>query len=462
MNTPSDTGPVDLSPAELIRIKRDGGSLSPEQLQAFVAGVAGELVGDAQLGAFLMAAFLKGLSDAEQAALTLAMRDSGEVLRWDELDGPILDKHSTGGVGDLVSLVLAPLVAACGGYVPMISGRGLGHTGGTLDKLESIPGFDVNPARDRFRRTVREAGFAMIGQGARLAPADRRFYAVRDVTATVDCRPLIVSSILSKKLAEGLDGLVMDIKTGNGAILVDAHAARELGQSLCEVAAAAGLRCTALLTDMNQPLARSAGNALEMGEALAFLRGERPQPRLAEVVYGLCRELLSTGGIEADPERAQDLLRRAIETGAAAERFGRMVALQGGPADLVERPARYLAEAPVRRTVTAERDAFLVGVDTRAVGLVVHALGGGRERLEDAIDPSVGVSGLRTVGEWVEADEPLCEIHAATADDAEDAERRFRAALTFDDVPPERLRAAVFDRLAPGGDGRSVGNEEVP
>jgi len=448
--------------ADIIREKRDGRTLASEAIRTFVDAVASELAEDAQLGAFLMAAYLQGLNDREQADLTLAMRDSGDVMRWPELDGPVLDKHSTGGVGDLVSLVLAPLLAACGAFVPMISGRGLGHTGGTLDKMEAIPGLDVTPPRDLMRRTVREAGFAMVGQDARLAPADRRLYAVRDVTATVGCRPLIVASILSKKLCEGLDGLVMDIKTGNGAIMPEADRARALGQAICDVAETAGLPCTALLTDMDQPLAWSAGNALEVHEALAFLRGEPRHPRLAEVVFALARELLATGGLEADPEAAQGLLRRALESGAAAERFGRMAALQGGPADLVERPERHLPRAPVQRVVAAEADGFVAAYDTRAIGRVVHALGGGRERAGDAIDPAVGLLGLRPVGERVEAGDALLEIHAATVDEAEAAEATCRAAIRLAERPPERLRAAVFERLTPGAKHGDPQPEENP
>ncbi|MEM1413239.1 MAG: thymidine phosphorylase, partial [Pseudomonadota bacterium] len=285
---------------DIIRAKRDGLSLSEDAISALIEGVTSGAVEDAQLGAFLMAVYLKGMNRQEQAALTLAMRDSGTVMHWPDLHGPILDKHSTGGVGDLVSLVLAPLVAGCGGYVPMVSGRGLGHTGGTLDKLESIPGFDVMLSRERLEATVRDAGFAMVGQGDDLAPADRRMYAVRDVTETVACIPLIVASILCKKLSEGLDGLVLDIKCGNGAFMTDRDQARALGQELCDVAVAAGLPCTALVTDMNQPLASSAGNALELAEALDFLRGETPAPRLRDVVFALAGELLVTGGLAHD------------------------------------------------------------------------------------------------------------------------------------------------------------------
>lgn len=432
---------------EIIRRKRDGEALPDAAIRRFVDGVTDGVVEDAQLGAFLMAVFLQGMNEAEQAALTLAMRDSGEVMRWPDLDGPVLDKHSTGGVGDLVSLVLAPLVAACGGYVPMISGRGLGHTGGTLDKLESIPGFDVMPERARFEAIVREAGFAMVGQGDDLAPADRRMYALRDSTETVECVPLIVSSILSKKLSEGLDGLVLDIKCGNGAFMIDPASARVLGQELCNVAAAAGLPSTALVTDMNQPLAANAGNALELGEALAFLRGDSPRPRLAEVVFTLAAELLVTGGLAPDAAAARVRLERAVDNGTAAERFARMARLQGGPSDLLERPTHYLPAAPVRQPLLAERGGFVTGFDTLAVGRVIRDLGGGRHRADDRIDPAVGIGALPTVGDQVEAGAELAVVHASDDTGAERALAQLREALALGDAPPASA-PIVIDRLS--------------
>ncbi|MEE4174497.1 MAG: thymidine phosphorylase, partial [Xanthomonadales bacterium] len=418
---------------DLLRRKRDGEPLDGEALRAFGEGVANGEVEDAQIGAFLMAVFLRGMSDREQADLTLAMRDSGSVMRWDDLPGPALDKHSTGGVGDLVSLVLAPLVAACGGFVPMISGRGLGHTGGTLDKLESIPGFDVNLAPQRFDAVVRECGFALAGQGPDLAPADRRLYAVRDVTATVECQPLIVSSILSKKLCEGLDGLVMDIKIGNGAIMTDPARARALGQALCDVAAQAGLACTALLTDMHQPLASSAGNALEVAEALRFLRGEAVNHRLRTVTLALAGELLQTGGLAANGDDARDKLESALSSGEAAERFGRVVAAQGGPGDLLDRPEQYLATAPVQREVLAPGAGRLERIDTRAVGRLVQVLGGGRFRASDAIDPAVGLTSLAALGDRFEAGAPLGIVHAASDEDADRVAQALLDALTFNE-----------------------------
>ncbi len=435
---------------EFIRRKRDGERLDAADIADFVAGVAANEVEDAQLGAFLMAVYLRGMSDAEQAALTRAMRDSGDSLRWTKLDGPVLDKHSTGGVGDLVSLVLAPLVAACGGYVPMISGRGLGHTGGTLDKLESIPGFDVNLSLDRLTRVVSVAGLGMVGQGGTLAPADQRMYATRDVTATVDCQPLIVSSILSKKLSEGLDGLVMDIKIGNGAIMTDPDEARRLGQALCDVAAAAGLACTALLTDMDQPLASRAGNALEVRAALELLDGASRDDRLREVVLALAAELLVTGELDDDAAAARVRLERALENGAAAERFARMVRLQGGPGDLLERPDAYLPSAPVIRPVPVATGGAVAWIDTRAIGLIVRDLGGGRLRAGDTINPAVGLENLPSVGDHVEAGAALATVHAADEEHAERAALRLLDAVQLTEARPAATRPVVHDRLVPG------------
>jgi thymidine phosphorylase len=334
-------------------------------------------------------------------------------MHWPELNGPVLDKHSTGGVGDLVSLIMAPMLAACGAYIPMISGRGLGHTGGTLDKLESIPGFNVNPSKELFNRTVRETGLAITGQGSDLAPADGRMYAVRDVTSTVDSIPLIVASILSKKLAEGLDGLVLDIKTGNGAFMCERNSARDLADNLIEVAALAGLSCSALITDMNQPLARNAGNALEMYEAIEFLKGEKRQPRLEDVIFSIGSELLVLGGLAEESKSARTRLNEVIESGLAAEHFERMVRMQGGPADLLDQPEKYLQTAPVVRALEAPSDGCIQFMDTRAIGLSIVGLGGGRKYFEDKIDHSVGLSEFSLVGDSVRQGDPLLIIHAA-------------------------------------------------
>jgi thymidine phosphorylase len=402
-----------LLPREFIKAKRDGEELTAESIRGFVDGVATGQVSDAQIGAFAMAVCLQNMSMAEQTALTLAMRDSGHCLHWSDLDGPVLDKHSTGGVGDLVSLVMAPMLAACGAYIPMISGRGLGHTGGTLDKLESIPGFNTNPSEQSFNQTVRKTGLAMTGQGARLAPADGRMYAVRDVTATVDSKPLIVASILSKKLAEGLDGLVLDIKTGNGAFMRERNHARDLASNLIEVAELAGLPSRALITDMNQPLAHSAGNALEMLETIEFLRGGFRQPRLEEVIMSLGCEMLLLGGLAKNKKSARFMLNGVIETGLAAESFARMVSMQGGPADLVERPEKYLSPAPLVRPLAAQIDGGIELMNTRAIGQAIVALGGGRNVADDIIDHRVGLADFCLVGDTVNKGDPLVMIHAA-------------------------------------------------
>jgi len=402
-----------LLPEELIKAKRDGLELAEDAIRDFVDGIAGGQVNDAQISAFAMAVYFQGMSMKEQSQLTLAMRDSGRSLHWSDLDGPVLDKHSTGGVGDLVSLVLAPMLAACGAYVPMISGRGLGHTGGTLDKLESIPGFNVNPTQYAFNETVQSAGLAITGQGSDLAPADGRFYSIRDVTATVDSAPLIVASILSKKLAEGLDCLVLDIKTGNGAFMCERNRARDLAANLIEVASMAGLPSRALITDMNQPLACNAGNALEVGEAISFLRDDNRQPRLEDVVLSLGSEMLLLAGLADKPQVARQKLTAVLESGLAAERFARMVAMQGGPADLMDSPQKYLAPAPVVRDLAATTNGCIEFMDTREIGLSIVGLGGGRRQAGDAIDHRVGLSGFRLVGDSINRGDPLLTIHAA-------------------------------------------------
>ncbi|MCH4563968.1 thymidine phosphorylase [Halomonas sp. EGI 63088] len=440
-------------PQELIRAKRDGQALDVEAIRALVADIADGSLGDAQVGAFAMAVFLNGMNAAETVALTEAIRDSGEVLDWSGLDlpGPVLDKHSTGGVGDLVSLVLGPWIAACGGFVPMVSGRGLGHTGGTLDKLEAIPGYDIAPSRARFRELVRETGVAIVGQTGELAPADRRLYGVRDVTATVESLPLIVSSILGKKLACGLDALVMDVKVGSGAFMPTPEKSRELAETIAEVASKAGTPTTALLTDMSQPLAPCAGNAIEVREAIALLTGERRDGRLFEVTRELAAELLLAGRLADSANAARHRLDRALASGAAAERFARMVAGLGGPTDLLEQPDRYLAEAPVRRAVFAERPGRIQRLDTRALGLAVVELGGGRRQPEEAIDPSVGLSAIAAIGDPVDAERPLAVIHAAGEDAAERAARQLLAAITVGDESPAppKLIHDVIRREAP-------------
>ncbi|PWE28874.1 thymidine phosphorylase [Maritimibacter sp. 55A14] len=420
----------------IIAAKRDGKALTQAQLDWFATGLASGAVSDAQAGAFAMAVLLNGLDGDERVALTRAMRDSGEVLDWD-LPGPVLDKHSTGGVGDAVSLVLAPALAVAGAFVPMISGRGLGHTGGTLDKLEAISGYRTDLDAAALACVTRDVGCAITGAGARLAPADRRLYAVRDVTATVESLDLITASILSKKLAAGLDGLVLDVKCGSGAFMVDEDAAHALARCLVDGAKGAGCPARALITDMNEPLARSAGNALEVANVIGLLTGAEVDARLWDVTVALGGEALALGGLAADAEAGAARIAEILSSGAAAERFARMVAAQGGPTDLLEAPDRHLARAPVVAEATAGTRGFVTAIDTRALGAAVVALGGGRRVETDRIDPAVGLDNLAGIGTSVAPDTPLALVHAADAASAEAAVATLRAAYTIGPVPEE-------------------------
>ena len=433
--------------AELIRRKRDGGELSAEEIEQLVFGIADGSVTDAQVGAFAMAIVWRGMTPSERVALTGAMTRSGDQLDWSDagLAGPVLDKHSTGGVGDKVSLLLAPILAACGGFVPMISGRGLGHTGGTLDKLESIPGYDVAPDPQRLREVVARVGCAIVGQTARLAPADRRLYAIRDATGTVESIPLIVGSILSKKLAAGLDALVMDVKVGSGAFLREIDQARDLARAIVEVAGGNGLPTSALLTDMDQVLGRSAGNAVEVRESVDHLTGAARDERLLEVTLALCAEVLVSGGLHADLGAARAASLEALESGAAAERFGAMVAELGGPADLVDAPSRHLPSASVTQAVDPVSSGIVGAVDVRAVGVAIVNLGGGRAREDDRVDHSVGLTEVAALGERVEpGGRPLALVHARDEDSALRAADAIRAAYVVGD-PPEDVRPPVIE-----------------
>ncbi|MEK9941914.1 MAG: thymidine phosphorylase [Gammaproteobacteria bacterium] len=407
-------------PQEVIRRKRDRRELTGEELRIFVDGLTNGAVSEGQAAAFAMAVFFNGMFPKECAALTLAMRDSGEVLRWHrgQLRGPVVDKHSTGGVGDVVSLMLAPMLAACGAHVPMISGRGLGHTGGTLDKLTSIPGYDLRPSSERFQSVVEQVGCAIIGQTSALAPADSRLYAVRDVTATVESVALITASILSKKLASGLDALAMDIKVGNGAFMNSMDEARELATSINRVADEAGLKTSVLLTDMNQPLAPVACNALEVVECVDYLQGRRRDARLHEVVIGLGSELLMTSGLARDQDQAKTSLEAALVSGEALSRFDQMIQALGGPSDFSSNALEHLVRAPVIVEHVARQDGWVTQINTRDLGLAVVGLGGGRRRPDDKIDLSVGFDEIARVGNQVSKGDALCRIHAASDEDA--------------------------------------------
>ncbi|GJD40987.1 Thymidine phosphorylase [Methylobacterium bullatum] len=430
-------------PQELIRAKRDGRVLTDAEITDFISGLTDGRVTEGQAAAFAMAVFFRGLSLPERVALTRAMTHSGTVLDWD-LPGPVLDKHSTGGVGDTVSLALAPMVAACGGYVPMISGRGLGHTGGTLDKLASIPGYDATPGLDRFRSVTRSIGCAIIGQTSDLAPADRRLYAIRDVTGTVESLDLITASILSKKLAAGLGGLVMDVKTGSGAFMAGTDEARALAESIVAVANGAGLKTVALITDMDAPLASTAGNALEVAYAVDYLTGRSGEPAFHAVTVALCAEMLLLGGLATDIAEASRKVEDARDSGRAAEIFGRMVSALGGPADFIEKSDRYCPVAPVVRAVRSLTTGVVSQIETREIGLAVIALGGGRTRPQDGIDPAVGLSSLARPGD---AADLLGIVHARNETQADAAERALRAAYRITPNAP-LPRLAIIERIA--------------
>ena len=433
-------------PQEIIRAKRDRQVLSAEQIKAFVRGITDGSVSEGQIAAFGMATYFNGMTRDEAVALTTAMQYSGDVLAWRDLDGPVVDKHSTGGVGDNVSLMLAPIVAACGAYVPMISGRGLGHTGGTLDKMDAIPGYQSYPDKALFDKAVRDCGCAIIGPTGDLAPADKRFYAVRDVTATVESIPLITASILSKKLASGIGGLVLDVKTGSGAFMPTFEASQALAQSLVQVANGAGLPTSALITDMNEPLADCAGNAVEVRNAVDFLTGAKRQERLAEVVLNFAAHMLVTAGLATTVADGLAKAQMALDNGRAAEKFGRMVAGLGGPADFVERAAHYLPVASLQVQVCAERDGYISAIDTRAVGMSVVALGGGRMRPQDQIDPSVGVTDILSLGSAVKAGDVLALVHAQTQDKADQAVQMVQQAMMLSEHKPA-LNPVIYETV---------------
>ncbi len=433
-------------PQETIARKRDGHVLEADEIAEFIRGVSDERVSEGQVAALAMAVFLNGMNRDEAVALTLAMRDSGEVLDWSDLDGPVLDKHSTGGVGDNVSLMLSPAIAACGGFNPMISGRGLGHTGGTLDKFDSIPGYQTQPDNELFRKVTKEIGCAVIGQTGKLAPADKRIYSIRDVTATVESVPLITASILSKKLAAGLTGLVLDVKVGSGAFMATLDEARELATSLVEVANGAGLKTSALLTNMDHPLASAAGNAVEMQNAVDFLTGKRRDRELWDVTVALGGEMLVAGGLAANMDAGIAQMEEAFSSGAAADKFGAMVAALGGPPDFIERSETYLEKPSVHRVVHAEKSTEAyeghLAFDTRQIGLAVIELGGGRTRPQDPVDHAVGI--VRIAGRNWQASQPVCEILARDEASADRAEARILKSMRRS----EAVLPGILERIA--------------
>ncbi len=423
---------------EVIRKKRDGGEMTRAEIDFLIRGITDGSMTEGQVAAMAMAVFFRGLSRHERVGLTLAMRDSGAVMDWPDADRPIVDKHSTGGIGDNVTLVLAPALAACGVGVPTIAGRGLGHTGGTLDKLEAIPGFDPFPAPERFRTLISKHGCAMIGQTDQIAPADRRLYAIRDITATVETLDLITASILSKKLAEGLDALVLDVKCGSGAFMQAQEDAIRLAEALVEVATGAGCPAVAHITDMNQPLASAVGNAVEIRNAIDVLRGDHADPRLLTVTRRLGGELLQMTGLAPTLAEGEAMIAESLNSGRAAESFAQVVAAQGGPADLVDRPATHLQRAEVTLPVLAETHGRIIACDVRAIGLAVIDLGGGRHVTADRIDHSVGFTGLAEIGAEIAPPTPIGVVHARNVEEAERGAAALRAAYTFGTGDPRK------------------------
>lgn len=434
-------------PQEIIRKKRSHQVLSKEEIEYFIQGVTSGEIMDSQAAALTMAVFLNGLNTEETVTFTLAMRDSGDVLTWNNLNGPIVDKHSSGGVGDKVSLMLAPMIAACGGYVPMISGRGLGHTGGTLDKFDSIPGYKTMPDNDLFRKTVKEVGCAIIGQTGNLAPADKKIYAIRDVCGTVESVHLITASILSKKLAAGLDCLVMDLKCGNGAFMDNLDSARELAHSIVNVANLAGTKTNAVLTDMNQVLGKTVGNAVEVAEAVQYLKGENVDSRLHQVTMELCAELLVSAKLAKDLKEAKSKLEQVLSSGKALEIFAKMITALGGPTNFVEKPQDYLHQAPIIRPLYAEQPGYVNAMQTRNIGLSIIGLKGGRTRSDQKLDYSTGFSDFCQIGDYVDNQKPLCFIHAQNDEDFARSAVELKANISVSEAPPSQ-QPVIIEKIA--------------
>jgi thymidine phosphorylase len=424
-------------PQEIIRRKRDGLELSGEQIKEFIGGISNHSVDDIQVAAMTMAIFLEGLNKRETIDLTLAMRDSGDKLEWNGFDKPIVDKHSSGGVGDKVSLMLAPILAACDVYVPMIAGRGLGHTGGTIDKLEAIPGYNTQADKDLFRKTVKNNGCAIIGQTASLAPADKKIYAIRDVCATVESIPLITASILSKKLAAGLEYLVMDLKCGNGAFMSSFEDAKALAQSIVDVANGAGTKTRAVLTDMNQVLGKSAGNAVEIKEAVEYLQGKNVDARLDIITRTLCKELLLKCGRCGCETEADLLINKAVSSGLALEKFAKMVKALGGPADFCEKYEEYLPTAAYQKPIFAEKSGYVSAMNTRAVGLSIVEMKGGRSMPGESLDLATGYTEFAQIGDYVDGSKPLAIVHYQSEEQYAKARKNILAAITISETKPE-------------------------
>lgn len=434
-------------PQEIIRKKRNKSALSPEEISFFIQGITDGSIDNSQIGALTMAIFLNSMNPEETASLALSMRDSGDVLSWQDIDAPIVDKHSSGGVGDKVSLMLAPMLAACGAYVPMISGRGLGHTGGTLDKFDSIPGYQTIPDNELFRQTVKNVGCAIIGQTGNLAPADKKIYAIRDVCATVESVPLITASILSKKLAAGLDYLVMDLKCGNGAFMSNLSSARELAHSITRVAKLAGTPTTAILTDMNQVLGRTGGNALEMTEAVEYLQGKNIDSRLHIITMELCAQLLVESKICSNKTEAVNKLQKSLDSGQALEKFAQMVSALGGPTDFVEKYQDYLPKTPIIKPVYPLQAGYVSAMQTREIGMSIIGLKGGRTHPEQKLDYATGFTEFCQIGDYVDNQTPLALIHAQSEEEYSRAATELQQAVSISDKQPT-LNSTIIEYIA--------------
>jgi pyrimidine-nucleoside phosphorylase len=426
-----------LRPQDVIRKKRDGLNLSREEIEFFIAGVTSGRIADYQVSALLMAIYLNGMNQDEQQALTEAMLNSGNILDFTDIPKPKADKHSTGGVGDKTSIIIAPLVAACDVSVPMISGRGLGHTGGTLDKLESIPGYRVNLSLTEFKQVLDQVGYAMAGQTAEIAPADKKMYALRDATATVEAIPLIVASIISKKGAAGLDAMIIDVKVGNGAFMREEARARDLAHALVSTGNSCGIKTRALLTDMNQPLGRAVGNSLEIQECIEILRGEAneaAQPVL-DLSMELCAHMLLLANVDQAIGSARERLEKVLKSGKALECLRSNIEAQGGEPRVCDDPGRFLPL--VRETVKVEspRSGFITRVDTTEIGHAIAAIGGGRVRIEDTVDPTVGFTSELKLGDQVRAGDAIGTVYCADSSAAAEASRRIQAAYHIGDEP---------------------------
>ena len=430
-----------MNPKDLIRKKRDGGKFSSEEINSFIDGVTDGMWADYQTSALLMAIFLRGLDTDEQNSLTSAMLYSGEILDFSDIDAPVADKHSTGGVGDKTSLIIAPLLAACGVAVPMISGRGLGHTGGTLDKLESIAGYNVNLSTGKFKQIIMKCGFAMTGQTAKIAPADKKIYALRDATATVSCIPLIVASIMSKKLAEGLDALVLDVKTGSGAFIQKIEDSKKLAEALCRTGNACGVRTEAIISDMNQPLGKYVGNALEVYECIEILSGEvKPEAEpTRELSLELSARILVSTGIAENIERARSIASAKLQSGEAIEKFRKNIELQGGNPEICDKPEILLDKNLFEVEIKAGKSGFVSKIDTLAIGEAVSAIGGGRTKAEDLIDHAVGYACEAKIGDEIRAGETIGILFCRNDNQPDSISEKLQNAYRIGDEKPKQF-----------------------